>query len=36
MTKNVEAKYRVEDFVDVDWSEKQYDNVVGICFLIDP
>ena len=34
--KNVEANYRVEDFFDIIWSEKQYDNVVGICFQFVP
>ena len=34
--KNVEVNYRVEDFFDIIWSEKQYDNVVGICFQFVP
>lgn len=34
--KNVEVNYRVEDFFDIVWSEKQYDNVVGICFQFVP
>lgn len=33
---NVEVNYRVEDFFDIVWSEKQYDNVVGICFQFVP
>jgi cyclopropane fatty-acyl-phospholipid synthase-like methyltransferase len=34
--KNLEVNYRVEDFFDIVWSEKQYDNVVGICFQFVP
>ena len=31
-SQNVKINYRVKDFFDIDWSETQYDNVVGICF----
>ena len=27
---------KLEDFFDIDWSRKQYDNVVGICFQFIP
>ena len=31
-SQNVEVNYQVEDFFDIDWSAKQYDNIVGIFF----
>ena len=36
LSRSVKVNYRVEDFFDIDWSEKQYDNVVGICFQFVP
>ena len=33
---NVEVNYQVEDFFDIDWSAKQYDNIVGIFFQFIP
>ena len=35
-SQNVQVNYRIEDFYDIDWSEKQYENVVGICFQFVP
>ena len=35
-SQNVKVNYKIEDFFDIDWSEKQYDNVVGICFQFVP
>ena len=33
---NVQVDYRLEDFFDINWSEKNYDNVIGICFQFVP
>ena len=33
---NVEVNYNVEDFFDINWSAKQYDNIVGIFFQFVP
>ena len=33
---NVEVNYKVEDFFDINWSAKQYDNIVGIFFQFVP
>ena len=33
---DVEVHFKLEDFFDIDWSRKQYDNVVGICFQFIP
>ena len=33
---NVQVDYRLEDFFDINWSEKSYDNVIGICFQFVP
>ena len=33
---NVAVNYKVEDFFDIDWSAKQYDNIVGIFFQFIP
>ena len=35
-SQNVEVNYQVEDFFDIDWSAKQYDNIVGIFFQFIP
>ena len=35
-SQNVEVDYQVEDFFDIDWSAKQYDNIVGIFFQFIP
>jgi len=35
-SRNVEVDYQVEDFFDIDWSAKQYDNIVGIFFQFIP
>ena len=35
-SQNVEVNYKLEDFFDINWSETQYDNVVGICFQFIP
>jgi len=35
-SQNVKVNYKIEDFFDIDWLEKQYDNVVGICFQFVP
>jgi|TARA_B110000503_G_scaffold4604_3_gene6085 hypothetical protein len=35
-SRNVEVDYKVEEFFDIDWSAKQYDNIVGICFQFVP
>ena len=36
MSENVEVDYKLEDFFDINWTEKSYDNVVGICFQFVP
>ena len=33
---DVEIHFKLEDFFDVDWSRKQYDNIIGICFQFIP
>ena len=33
---NVKVHFKLEDFFDIDWSRKQYDNIVGICFQFIP
>ena len=33
---NVKVHFKLEDFFDIDWSSKQYDNIVGICFQFIP
>ena len=33
---NVQVDYKLEDFFDINWSEKSYDNVIGICFQFVP
>ena len=33
---NVQVDYRLEDFFDINWSEKSYDHVIGICFQFVP
>ena len=33
---NVQVDYRLEDFFNINWSEKNYDNVIGICFQFVP
>ena len=33
---NVAVNYKVEDFFDIDWSAKQYDNIIGIFFQFIP
>ena len=33
---NVQVDYRLEDFFDINWSDKNYDNVIGICFQFVP
>ena len=35
-SRNVAVDYQVEDFFDIDWSAKQYDNIVGIFFQFIP
>jgi cyclopropane fatty-acyl-phospholipid synthase-like methyltransferase len=35
-SQNVEVNYKLEDFFDIKWSHKQYDNVIGICFQFVP
>ena len=35
-SQNVAVDYQVEDFFDIDWSAKQYDNIVGIFFQFIP
>ena len=35
-SENVEVDYKLEDFFDIKWTEKSYDNVVGICFQFVP
>ena len=35
-SQNVEVNYKLEDFFDINWSRKQYDNVIGICFQFVP
>ena len=35
-SQNVKVDYKLEDFFDINWSETQYDNVVGICFQFIP
>ena len=36
VSENVEVDYKLEDFFDIKWTEKSYDNVVGICFQFVP
>ncbi len=36
VSENVQVDYRLEDFFDINWSEKNYDNVIGICFQFVP
>ena len=35
-SQNVQVNYKIEDFFNIDWSEKQYDNVIGIYFQFVP
>ena len=35
-SQNVKVNFRLENFFDIDWSKKQYDNIVGICFQFIP
>ncbi|MDG1011075.1 MAG: class I SAM-dependent methyltransferase [Amylibacter sp.] len=32
----VKVHFKLENFFDIDWSRKQYDNIVGICFQFIP
>ena len=32
----VKVNFELEDFFSIDWSRKQYDNIVGICFQFIP
>ena len=36
VSENVDVDYKLEDFFDINWTEKSYDNVVGICFQFVP
>ena len=31
-SQNVKVNFKLENFFDIDWSKKQYDNIIGICF----
>ena len=33
---NVKVNFKLENFFDIDWSNKQYDNIIGICFQFIP
>tara|TARA_B100001989_G_scaffold72899_1_gene49799 strand:- start:160 stop:753 length:594 start_codon:yes stop_codon:yes gene_type:complete len=33
---NVKVNFKLENFFDIDWSKKQYDNIIGICFQFIP
>ena len=33
---NVQVDYKLEDFFDINWNGKSYDNVIGICFQFVP
>ena len=33
---DVKVNFKLEDFFDIDWSKKQYDNIIGICFQFIP
>ena len=33
---NVKVHFKLENFFDIDWSKKQYDNIIGICFQFIP
>ena len=35
-SQNVKVNFRLENFFDIDWSKKQYDNIIGICFQFIP
>lgn len=32
----VKVNFKLETFFDIDWSKKQYDNIIGICFQFIP
>tara|TARA_B100001057_G_C22830646_1_gene943275 strand:- start:718 stop:1311 length:594 start_codon:yes stop_codon:yes gene_type:complete len=36
VSENVRVNYKLEDLFDINWTEKSYDNVVGICFQFVP
>ena len=36
VSENVRVNYKLEDLFNINWSEKSYDNVVGICFQFVP
>ena len=33
---DVKVNFKLENFFDIDWSKKQYDNIIGICFQFIP
>ena len=35
-SQNVKVNFKLENFFDIDWSKKQYDNIIGICFQFIP
>ena len=35
-SQNVKVNFRLENFFDIDWSKKQYDNIIGICLQFIP
>ena len=35
-SQNVKVNFRLQNFFDIDWSKKQYDNIIGICFQFIP
>ena len=36
VSENVRVNYKLEDLFNINWTEKSYDNIVGICFQFIP